>query len=891
MLKVTLKAIAAKKWRILLTSVAIVLGVAFMAGTLVLSDTITRTFNNLVVNVNAGLAAQVRGVSQFKDTLGNQQRNRIDASLVDRVSRVPGVKEAVPSVSGFGIIVDKHGNGLNTKGQAPPLAFAWNPSPQLNPMRIVAGHAPTAPDEILIDKHSADLTGYTIGDQVRVITVSGNGTSALYKLAGIGKFGSADSPAGASLVFFTEPVAEKLLAQPGQIDSIQIAADPGVSQGVLVQRIRAALTGVPKVEVVSGATVVQESQDSFQRGFSFFSQFLLVFAIVALIVGSFVIYNTFSITVAQRLRENALLRAVGASRMQITVSVFLEALTVGVVASVIGLVAGIGLASGLKALLSALGIDIPAGGTVVKPGTIIVCLLVGILVTVVASLIPAVKASRVPPIAAMRSVAVERTRPSVARIVGGAIVVLLGLANLLSGLFGGGSTAGLKVAVGSLVIFLGVAILGPLFARPAAWLIGAPLPALKGATGVVARENAMRNPKRTSSTAAALMIGVGLVGFVTIFAASATASVNHVVDSEMKADYIVNTAGPGSTLPPSAATQIGQVPGVAVSSGLRVGAMKFAGTVEQVEAVDPGVVGGLFDVGVIHGSMTDLGADGLAVYKQVAKDKGWTIGSKVPVQYAKTGPATLTVRAIYDQQALAGSHVISLANYEKNFTDQSDTIVMIKAEPGKAESVRAGIEGVLKQFPNGKLQDRAQFKAAQAKQIQQVLNLIYALLLMAILIAVFGIGNTLALSILERTHEIGLLRAVGHDAGPGAIDGAVGGGHHRPVRDVPGAAGRGVLRLGAGPGPQGPGHLAAGAAGGAARRAGHPRCPRRQPGRLAPGAASVEARHPAGGEHGVGRDHLASPTGCVAIACLLRESAVRWSGCPRSRARPSWWRC
>ncbi|HVN49951.1 MAG TPA: ABC transporter permease, partial [Acidimicrobiales bacterium] len=270
-----------------------------------------------------------------------------------------------------------------------------------------------------------------------------------------------------------------------------------------------------------------------------------------------------------------------------------------------------------------------------------------------------------------------------------------------------------------------------------------------------------RNPKRTSSTAAALMIGVGLVGFVTIFAASAQASVDHVIDSEMKADYIVNTSGPGSTLPPVAAERIGEVPGVAISSGLRTGAMKFDGSVEQVEAIDPAVVGELFDVGVTKGSLADLGTDGLAVYEQTAKDKGWTIGSKVPVRYARTGPSTLTVRAIYDQQALAGSYVISLADYERNFTDQSDSIVMIKAEPGQAGAVRSGIEKVLKQFPNGKLQDRAQFKAAQAKQIDQVLNLIYALLLIAIIIAVFGIGNTLALSILERTHEIGLLRAVG----------------------------------------------------------------------------------------------------------------------------------
>ncbi len=511
----------------------------------------------------------------------------------------------------------------------------------------------------------------------------------------------------------------------------------------------------------TGAKVIQEGQSSFQDNFRFFSQFLLVFAVVALVVGSFVIYNTFSITVAQRQRENALLRAVGATRLQVTSGVFIEALTVGVIASVIGLFAGIALASGLKALLAALGIDIPAGGTVVKPGTIIVSLAVGILVTLVASLSPALKASRIPPIAAMRAVAIERTRPSVGRIVAGVIVVLLGVASLLSGLFGGGSSAGLKVATGALIIFVGVTILGSLIARPAAWLIGAPLPALRGMTGRLARQNAMRNPKRTASTAAALMIGVGLVGFVTIFAASATASVNHVIDSEMKADYIVNTGGPGSTLPPAVEDEIRKIPGVAVTSGLRIGSMKIDGTVEQVQAVDPAVVGQLFDIGVTEGRLADLGTDGLAIYKNVASTKHWTLGTKVPVQYAKTGPSTLTVRAIYDEQALAGSHVISLANFEQNFTQQSDTIVMIKTDPNAPASTRAAIESVLKRYPNGKLQNQADFKAAQAKQITQVLNLIYALLLMAILIAVFGIGNTLALSILERTREIGLLRAVG----------------------------------------------------------------------------------------------------------------------------------
>ena len=429
MWRISLKGVAARKVRVLLTSVAIVLGVAFMAGTLVLSDTISRTFNNLVSNVNSGLSVQVRAKAAFKDTQGNQQRNRIDANLLEKIQRVPGVKEAAVSVTGFAVIVDKKGKGLNTSGQgAPPLAFAWATSATLNPIHLVAGHAPTAPDEIVIDKRSADLTHYNVGDLVRVVTVSGSGSSARYRLAGIGKFGSADSPAGATLVFFTPAVAERLLATPGKVDAIQIAADPGVSQATLVRRVSDAIGRPRGIEVVSGASVVQEQQQTFQDNFKFFSVFLLVFAIVALIVGSFVIYNTFSITVAQRLRESALLRAIGVSRLQVTTGVLLEAFATAVVASVAGLGLGIVLASGLKALLGVLGIDIPAGGTVVKSGTIIVSLCVGIFVTLVAAILPALKASRVPPIAAMREVALEDRRPSRKRIFSGGFVTAAGSA-------------------------------------------------------------------------------------------------------------------------------------------------------------------------------------------------------------------------------------------------------------------------------------------------------------------------------------------------------------------------------------------------------------------------------------------------------------------------------
>jgi putative ABC transport system permease protein len=766
MWKVSIKGILAHKIRIVLTSIAVVLGVSFMTGTLVLSDTISRTFDNLITNVNSGLSAQIRAKAAFKDEQGNEQRNRIDASIVNTVRRVPGVKDAEVNVAGFAVIVGPNGKGLNASGNGPPpLAFAWDPSPTLNPVKLVAGHAPVAADDVVIDKHSADRTHYRVGDRIRIVTVSTTGKSAVYRLSGIGKFGTADSPAGATLTFFRPDVAETLLASPGKVDSIQIAADSGVSQSTLVKRLRAAVGSQPGIEVVTGSSVVQEQQNNFHDQFKFFTVFLLVFAVVALIVGSFVIYNTFSITVAQRTRENALLRAVGASRRQITTSVLFEALTTGVVASVIGLGLGVLSASGLKALLAALNIDIPAGGIVLKASTIRASFFVGVFVTMLASLIPVFKAARVPPIAAMRDVAIERTRAGRGRIIAGVIVTALGVLNLLNGLFGGGNNAGLAIAAGALIIFVGVTILGPLIARPAARLIGWPLPRLIGVTGRLARENAMRNPKRTSATAAALMIGVGLVGFVTIFAASATASINHVIDTAFRADYIVNTSGFGSTLPPQIETDLTQVPGVNIASGLKIGSVKIGSSVHQVEGVEPAVVDDLFNVGVTKGSLTDLGTDGIAVYKNTAKSKHWVIGSTVPVQFAKTGLQHLTVRAIYNEQALAGQYVISLETYRANFDDQTDALILVKAAPGKANAVRAGVEAVVKRYPQGKLQDAAQFKADQAKQFTQIVNLVYALLLMAIIIAVFGIAITLALSIFERTHEIGLLRAVGMGSG------------------------------------------------------------------------------------------------------------------------------
>jgi putative ABC transport system permease protein len=762
MWRVTLKGIAAKKIRILLTSVAVVLGVAFMTGTLVLSDTINKTFDGLAVQINSGTAAKVRAPASFKAN-GEQQRTPIDPALIPVVASAPGVEAAEGGVSGFAYIVKRDGKALNTGNGPPAIGVAWQSNRQLNPTHLVSGRAPTAPDEIVIDQGSADAAKFKVGDKVRVVTVATKGTSAVYNLVGIVKFASTNSLLGATLTAFELPTAQRLLGTAGKIDEIDVAAKPGVSQSEVVASVRQVLQGVgADVEVISGQAATAETQDSFHQFLDIIRIFLLIFAIIALLVGSFVIYNTFGITVAQRTREMALLRAIGASRRQVTMSVFLEGLATGLIASVVGVVLGIALASGLKALLSGFGLDIPAGSTVLNVSSLATAFVVGVLVTLLASLFPALRASRVPPVAAMRDVAIESTRISVKRVVIGFIVGGIGAALLLSGLFGGGDAAASKVGAGAIIVFFGVTILGPVIARPASRWIGAPLPRLRGIAGRLARENAMRNPKRTASTAAALMIGVGLVGFVTIFAASAKASIAHVVDSSVKADFLVTTSGFNGGLPPEIEPKLAAVDGVKIASGVRFGSVQIDKSVDFIQGIDPAVVDQLFDPDVKEGRLSDLGTDGVAVYEKTADSHHLTLGSTLPIRFTKTGVRPFTVRAIYKEQALAGKYVVSTAGFDENFDKITNALVLIKLQPGASPAtVEKRLAVVMKEYPNGTLEDQQKFKASQAKQIDTLLNLIYALLLLAIVIAVFGIGVTLALSIFERTHEIGLLRAVG----------------------------------------------------------------------------------------------------------------------------------
>ncbi|MGH9280051.1 MAG: ABC transporter permease, partial [Acidimicrobiales bacterium] len=561
MFRTALKGILARKRRLVTTALAVALGVAFMTGTLVLTATIGRTFDNLFADVYKNIDAVVRAQKAFDAPFGEgAQRGMVDASLVDTVRAVDGVKVAEGTVMGFARLVAKDGEPIGNPAMgAPALGGNWTDTKELNPFNLVEGQPPRADNEVVIDKKSATDGKLAVGDTTIALV---QGPPQQVRISGIAKFGSVDSPGGASTVLFPTPVAQRLIGEPGKFSSVDSVADEGLSQTELVARIQRVIpTGT---EVLTGEEITEESQSEIRQGLSFFSTFLLVFAVVALLVGGFFIYNTFSITVAQRTRENGLLRALGASRRQVLASVILEALVIGIVAALVGMVAGLFVASGLKAMLSGLGFDLPAGGVVFTPGTALTAIVVGVLVTVVASLSPARQAAKVPPIAAMRDATRSSSKyGSKTRVVSGLGLLGLGIGLLFLGLFGSIDNALPVVGLGAVCVFFAVAVLGRTGALPLSRFLGAPLPKLKGATGTLARENAMRNPRRTAASASALMIGVGLVGFITILAASTKESINAAIDRAFTGDFVIDSgSGFVGGLDPSLAAQLNTLPEV-----------------------------------------------------------------------------------------------------------------------------------------------------------------------------------------------------------------------------------------------------------------------------------------------------------------------------------------
>lgn len=757
--RLTIRQLWAHKLRFALTGLAVVLGVAFMSGTSVLTDTMTKTFDDLFATANADVDVVVQQPELLDSDVGSV-RDRVPADTLDTIRGVDGVAAAAGNVSGYAQLVRADGTVASTDGVGMTIGANWVDQ-SLNPFELASGRAPRADDEAVLDVATARREGWKQGDQFAVLDKSGR---TELTLVGTATLGEIEGLPGSSVVATTDATAQRLFGEPGRYDSIVVAGTDGTDPGRLAQRIDAAL-GTGTYDVITGDEDTAARQDQFHEDIAFMTTFLLAFAYVSLFVGVFIIYNTFSIVVAQRKKDMAMLRAIGASRRQLLRQVLLESTFVGLFASAVGLVGGLGMSVGLRALLAAVGVDLPDGDLVISSSTVVTAFVIGVSVTVLSSIAPAIRASRVPPIAALRDVSSDTSATSIGRIVAGLAVTGAGIAAFGAGVAGDGSGALQLLGLGAAAVIVGVLVLGPVIARPVVSALGWPLRRLSGTVGQLARENARRQPARTAATASALMIGVALVGFITILAASTEQSVESAVDRSLRADYVVESGSWGQGgFSPQLAERIAADPTVETVSGFRSSPAAVDGRSTEVQAVDTSVFDDLFDLQVTEGALPDVTGDAIAVKADVAADHHLAVGDAVRVQFPKEA-RSLRIAAIYTDDIAgvdATDYVVDLSTFEGVVSDQYDRKVFVADAPGvSAEASRQALDRAVAAYPNAEVQDQAQFKASIAADIHQMLNLIYGLLALAVVIALIGIANTLALSVHERTRELGLLRAVG----------------------------------------------------------------------------------------------------------------------------------
>ena len=764
---ITAKEAWARKRRLAGILIAVGLGVAFLAGALTFGDTLTANFNQLFSTATSGTSAVVRSATATGRGI-TAPRPPIPASLLATVRAVPGVADAQPSIAGAATLLGADGKAVG--GLGPPRAAGnWIADPALTPYRLATGHAPHGLHQVVINQGAATAGRLHLGSVTTVLVPR----PVRVQVVGLATFGRAAGFGGAPYVAFSYQGAQRYLTRSGAtggtaalVSSIQVSAARGVSPEVLAARLDRALPR--SVQAITGAQLTSNNLAALNSGFlTALRVILVVFAGIALLVAAFSIASTFGILVAQRTREAALLRALGASRGQVLRSVLAEAVAVGTVGSVLGVAAGLGIAQLLKALFDAAGFALPAGGLVVTGGSIAVSLLTGIVVTTAVGLLPALRASRVSPLEALRESAATTSPAPRGRLAAGLVLLLAGVGLVLASLTGTSTRTLSLTGLGALGTALGMVALGPAVARPVTRLLARPLASWRGVTGTLAGRSATRNPRRTAAAATALMIGVAVVTLFTVYAASLRTAEVSGVSGSFTGDIAITEGGFGGG--PSAsgmslglASAVSRIPGVATVSGLASGQAEIGGQSESVTAVPPGTIGQVLNLHVTAGSIGRLGPDQIAVSSIQATDRGWRLGTPAALVLPDGTTHRVTVGAIYTSRNLVGDYVLPLPLWAPHTAQLTASAIFVKLAPGgKAAAVQAAVTRAAASYGKLTVADRATFVADAGKAVSTVLAIVYALLVLAIVIAVSGIGNTLSLSVYERTREIGLLRAVG----------------------------------------------------------------------------------------------------------------------------------
>jgi putative ABC transport system permease protein len=766
-----LKSLAGRKFRTVLTALAIVLGVAMISGTYVLTDTIDKAFSTIFDESYAGTDVVVSGkeadISVFGDTA---EPPPVDHSLLEEIRGLESVDLAMGGVYDElnAKIIGEDGKAINTQG-APSLGFGIDTSPTynvFNPLNLLEGRWPEGSGEVVIDAGVADREDFAVGQTIQISTLK---PKQDFEVVGIARYGDVKSLGTATFAIFDIATAQTLFEREGKFDAISIAGKDGVTPEQLIDEVQPLLPA--DAQVRTGLEEAQESKDEISEFTNIIRYFLLAFAGIALFVGSFVIFNTLSITVAQRTREFATLRTLGASRRQVLRSVLLEAFVVGLLASIVGLFLGLGLAKGLDALFRALNLDLPAADTVFATRTIVVSLLVGTLITVIAGLFPAIRATRVPPIAAVREGAElpkgrwHRFTPYVALLLIALALVLLGRAMFADDL----ATADrlLSIAGGVLLLFVGVAMISSKLVRPIAAVVGLPAGWIGGAAGGIARRNSIRNPGRTAATAAALMIGVALVAFVATLANGVRTSNRKAIEDQITANFIITSQDGYTPFVAAAGDAAAEAPSAETITHVRSEVAEIAGHGGYLTGIDPELITTGYSFDWTEGSdatLADMGKNGMIVDENFAEDHDLAVGQQLMVRTGESTSMQAEIKGIYKPPPfypLLGAASITIDAFDEMIERPRNQYTFVNVTGGVNEASRAELEEATAGYPDAKVRTRTEWIDKEDREIQQFLTMLYVLLALSVIISLFGMVNTLVLSVFERTRELGMLRAVG----------------------------------------------------------------------------------------------------------------------------------